>query len=182
MSGIPYLLWNNQETVPYTITEAYKGVIGDYVANQENSAALAFPLNVADNPEGAFFQNEWLQVIDSTGAAPAVGTVFDDSQFAIPLFVPLDVSVSIVPLPVLQNFYESDPTGTTQDLFQVGIGLTAVGDYISSGPAGLLDELTFQGFINLPNFAIPILDIPASASTAAATDGGSLLSDLTAIF
>lgn len=177
VSGIPYLLWNNQETVPYTITEAYKGVVGEYIANQDNSLALPVTLNGSYSPGIGLFLNEWLQVIDSTGAAPAVGTVFDDSAFAIPVFNPVEIITP--PLPILQNFYESDPTGTTQDLFQVGF-FPAVGNYISIGPAGLLDELTFQG---VPiDFAIPILNIPFTAPTAAVEDAGSLWSDIAALF
>jgi len=177
ISGIPYLLWTDQETVPYSIDDIGTLQFGDYVANQENTAALGIPVNLPDNFALAFFQNDWLQVIDSSGAAPAVGTVFDDSAFSIPLFSP--ITLNLAALPVLQNFYESDPTGTTQDLFQIDIFNVGLGDYISTGPAGLLDELTVEG---IGNFAIPIVDIPASASTAAATDAGSLLPDLAAMF
>lgn len=177
ISGIPYLLWTNQETVPYSIDDIGTGAFGDYVANQEITSALGIPLNLPDNPGLAFFQNDWAQVIDSTGTAPAVGTVFDDSTFAIPLFSPITFNVGA--LPVLQNFYESDPTGTTQDLFQIDILSAGLGNYISTGPAGILDELTVVG---IGNFAIPILDIPASASSGAATDAGALLPDLAAMF
>jgi hypothetical protein len=79
----------------------------------------------------------------------------------------------------LQNFYELDPTGTTQDLFQVDVFGAGLGNYISTGPAGLLDELTVEG---IGNFALPLFDIPATASTAAATETGALLADLAAMF
>lgn len=177
ISGIPYLLWTNQETVPYSIDNIDTGAFGDYVANQEITSALGIPLNLPDNPGLAFFQNDLAQVIDSTGAAPAVGTVFDESTFAIPLFSP--ITLNIAALPVLQNFYESDPTGTTQDLFQIDILSAGLGNYISTGPAGILDELTVVG---IGNFALPIFDIPATTSAAVATDGGSLLSELAAMF
>lgn len=177
ISGIPYLLWTDQETVPYSTDDINPVQFGDYTANQQDSFALGIPLNLPRDPGMAFFGNEWLQVIDSTGTAPAVGTVFDDSAFALPVFSPFTLNIAF--LPVLQDFYETDPTGTTQELFQIDIFNIGLGDYISTGPAGLLDELTVEG---IGNFAIPILDIPATASTGAATDAGSLLSDLTTLF
>jgi hypothetical protein len=177
VSGIPYLFWDNQETVPYSIADINPLQFGDYVANQEISTALGFNINGAFFPNYAFFSNDWMQVIDSTGAAPAVGTVFDESTFAVPIISP--GPPFLFPLPVLQSFYESDPTGTTQELFQIDILNVGLGNYISTGPAGLLDELTVEG---IGNFAIPILDIPASASTGAATDAGALLPDVAALF
>lgn len=177
LSGIPYLFWNNQETVPYSIADLNPIQFGDYLANEEVSTALGFNINGAFFPNYAFFSNDWMQVIDSTGAAPAVGTVFDESTYAVPIVSP--GPLLIYPLPLLQNFYESDPTGTTQDLFQIDVFTAGFGNYISTGPAGILDELTVEG---IGNFAIPILDIPFTTPTAAVEDAGSLWSDIAALF
>lgn len=178
VSGIPYLLWNNQETVTYSIIDGYtRELMGEYVAKQDDSVGLPLTLNGSYFQDFGLLQNDSLQVIDSSGAAPAVGTEFGYSGVTIPLFNP--ITLNIWPMPVLQDYYESDPTGTTQELFQINLFGTAVGNYISSGPNGLLDELTYIGF---GVFAIPILDIPAAASTAAVADAGSLWSDFAATF
>jgi hypothetical protein len=155
------LLYSSQFQTPWAIYDQNTGaVLGDYVTQSNNSGAL-------------FFDNSATQVIDSTGAAPAVGTEWDTSDLGIP--VTIGVPGELEPL---QNFFESDPSGSTQDLFQINFLSDAVlGNYYSTGPTGTLDELIF-----FTNDVVPILDIPASASTGAATDAATLWSDLTAMF
>lgn len=156
--GLCPLYCTGQFDTPWTIYDQNTGdVLGSYVTHASNLQAL-------------FLSNSSEQVIDSTGAAPAVGSLWDMSDLGIPVFFG-PVAGLFEPL---QNFYHSDPTGVVQDLFQINFGSAAVfGTYFSSGPTGILDELIFFG-----NTAVPIFDIPATA----ATDAGSLWSDIAAMF
>jgi hypothetical protein len=165
-SGLFPLYWTTQGSVQHAIIDPQTGgLAATYGANESGDAALYGVL-----------QNTVTQVIDTTAGAPAVGTLWDTSEFDIPIIIGTDAFV----LPVLLNDYESDPTGTTQDGFQIDL-FTQLGNYFSTGAAGTLDELTIQGFGPF-SFALPLFDIPATASTGAATDGGSLLSDLATMF
>ncbi|WIM88123.1 hypothetical protein PT015_00935 [Candidatus Mycobacterium wuenschmannii] len=162
VSGIPLLLATTQQTVPYSILDEYtQQLLGSYDAKENDAVAL-------------FVLNDWSQVIDSAGAAPADGTLFDHSALFLPTIGPFTPEVTYLPL--VQNYYELDPTGTTQDLFGFGIVGNGVENYISIGPAGTMDELIVQGFV------FPIFDIPATASTGAAIDGGASLFDLSNLF
>ncbi|MGB6208154.1 hypothetical protein [Mycobacterium sp.] len=159
------MYWTTQGTGGFDIFDPPTGhVIATYDATVHVDAALLAALT-----------NTVTQVIDTTAGGPAVGTVWGVSEFGIPIIAGTDFFVQ----PVLVNYSESDPTGTTQDWFQ--IPALQVGDYFSTGPAGTLDELTFQG-LGPFSFVVPLFDIPAAASTAAATDTSSLLSDLSAMF
>lgn len=167
-SVLPPWYWTSQGTVQYTIIDPNTGHVGATYDATENNEAFLF----------ASFENNITQVTDTTAGAPAVGTLWDDSGFSIPIVI----GTYVLQWPVLGNDYESDPTGTTRDFSSIDLGVQ-LGNYFSTGPAGTLDELTFQGpgFPFIP-FAIPILDLPAAASTAAATDAGSLWSDIAALF
>lgn len=156
--GLCPLYCTGQFDTPWTIYDQNTGdVLGDYETHASNLQAL-------------FLSSSSEQVIDSTGAAPAVGSLWNMSDLGIPVFFG-PVAGLFEPL---QNFYESDPTGVMQDLFQINFGSAAVfGNYFSTGPTGTLDELIF-----LTNYVVPILDIPAAAST----DAGSLWSDIAAMF
>lgn len=166
-SGLFPLYWNTQGTVEYAIIEPSGHAGPTYDATVNNEFFLLGAL-----------ENTMTQVTDTTAGAPAIGTLWEGFGFSIPIFT----GMYVLQWPVLGNAYESDPTGTTQDFFSLDVGVQ-LGNYFSTGPAGTLDELTFQGpgFPFIP-FAIPILDIPATASTAAATDTGSLLPDLATLF
>lgn len=166
-SGLFPLYWTTQGTVEYAIIEPSGHAGPTYDATVNNEFLLLGSL-----------ENSMTQVTDTTAGAPAVGTLWDGSGFSIPIFL----GMYPIQWPVLGNAYESDPTGTIRDFFQLDVGVQ-LGNYFSSGPAGTLDELTFSGpgFPFFP-FAIPILDIPATASTGAATDAGALLPELAALF
>lgn len=165
-SGLFPLYWTTQGTVEHAIIDPYTGhVAATYDATVNNEFLLYGSV-----------ENAMTRVIDTTAGAPAVGTLWDGSGFSIPFVIGTYVSA----LPVLGNDYESDPTGTTRDFFSIDLGVQ-LGNYFSTGPAGTLDELTFQGAGIFP-FAIPILDIPAAASTAAAADFSTPWSDIAAIF
>jgi hypothetical protein len=162
VSGIPLLLSTTQQTVPYSILDDYtQQVLGSYDAKEDNVAAL-------------FVLNDLSQIMDSSGAAPADGTVYDSSELALPMIGPFTPEITYLPL--VENYYELDPTGTTQDLFGFGIVGNGVENYISTGPAGVMDELIVQHFV------FPIFDIPATASSGAAIDGAASLFDLPNLF
>lgn len=152
------LYCTGQFDTPWTIYDQNTGdVLGSYDTHSDNLQAL-------------LVSSSSIQVIDSAGAAPAVGSLWNMSDLGIPVFFG-PVAGLFEPL---QNFYQSDPTGAIQDLFQINFGSAAVfGNYFSTGPTGILDELIFFG-----NTVVPILDIPA----AAATDDGSMWSDIAAVF
>jgi hypothetical protein len=62
VSGIPLLLATTQQTVPYSILDEYtRELLGSYDAREDNVVAL-------------FLLNDWSQIIDSSGAAPADGS------------------------------------------------------------------------------------------------------------
>ena len=164
-SGLFPLYWTTQGTVEYAIIDP-SGHGGPTYDATENDQFLLY----------GSVEHTMTQVIDTTPGAPAVGTLWDSSGFSIPIILGTYVST----WPVLGNAYESDPTGTTQDFFSINLGIQ-LGNYFATGPAGTLDELTFQGPGIFP-FAIPLLDIPAAASTATATDPGTLWSDIAAMF
>jgi hypothetical protein len=113
------------------------------------------------------YTSESEQVIASDGLAPAVGTEWDFSGLTAEL-------IPGVFLPT-QVFLDSSLTTSagTADVFSV-LGLE--NDFYD-GPAGIFDYLGFNQ--NEASF-IPIIDIPAETSPAAATDFSALWSDLLA--
>lgn len=136
-----------QQNIPYTIYgQTAPDVLGDYVTKVNGTWTL-------------FFDYGTMQVTDSTGAAPAVGTVWDTLDVGFPL----SVSGVAGHINVWQNFYEGDPDGSVRDLLQFNvISAPVIGNYFSSGPDGLLDELILFG-----NQVVPIIDIPAVSVAAA---------------
>lgn len=166
-TGLPPFYFNTEGTVHYVIRDPEGGVVATYDAH-ENVDSVVLPLSLT---------NSVTQVIDTTDGAPAVGTLWDTAQLAIPIFISAPGFISF---PILHNFYESDPTGVTQDLFR--IDPLYFGNYFSTGPEGTLDELVFFAPFPGGTFAIPLFDIPATASTADATDIGALWSDIAAMF
>lgn len=154
-----------QEDIHQTIYGTYPDVVGSYDTHGHYVTTL-------------FSEDDTTQVTDTTGAAPAVGTVWDYSDFHTLILYPDPAQ-----WPWEQNYYEYDPsTGLTQDLFSFNWqSLGTFENYFSSGPDGTLDE-----FIVF-NHVIPIFDFPApsAAELAGAGDVGdfsTMWSDLAALF
>jgi hypothetical protein len=106
------------------------------------------------------------QVISSDGVAPAVGTEWNYETFQIPepgFEYGLFVNTSLTTSAGTVDAFEWEPSLWVNDFY--------------SGPAGTFDYLVYN--IDTPEqTAIPIIDIPATTSTAAAADFGTLWSEL----
>jgi hypothetical protein len=116
-------------------------------------------------PEPSFnYSSE--QVISSDGVAPAVGTEWNYEQFQIPSFG--------FEYGIFENTSLTTPAGTV-DAFE-SLQSPWANDFYS-GPAGIFDY--WVNGVGTPNeTAIPIIDMPAETSTAAAADFSTLWSDL----
>lgn len=138
-SSFPYLYNFLQENIPYTIYDQSDHVIGAYDVKDTGGIVGLLPLFGVDDSSAV--------VTDSTGAAPAVGTEFDGTAL-FSVIAPGGYAQEIV-----GNSFMSSPDGTSSDLFGILPG-DAIGNYISIGPTGLLDEVGFFGTW------VPIIDIP----------------------
>ena len=133
VSSIPYLYTFHTENIPYTVFDQGQNVVGTYDIEQTGQISGLLPeIGLVDESD---------VVSDSTGAAPAVGTEWDGTALGL-LFPQFDFFV--------QNSMSS-PDGTSADLFVL---LDVVGNYFSTGSAGIVDELDFFGTW------VPIIDIP----------------------
>jgi hypothetical protein len=117
-------------------------------------------------PEPAFnYSSE--QVISSDGVAPAVGTEWNYEQFQIPSFG--------FEYGIFENTSLTTPAGTV-DAFEWLQYPPWANDFYN-GPAGIFDYLVTD--IGTPEqTAIPIIDIPADASSGAAAEFSTLWADL----
>lgn len=147
-SSIPYLYDFGHYNTPYTVYDGANSVIGDYETETDRLSLGWFP----------YLGYSTQAVIDSTGAAPAVGTVWDEWAFGA------QVGIGLIP-PLFQNTYMSSPDGTVVDVFQILPGMLGVnGNYFSAGPSGIVEGLWILGTY------IPILDIPAASALSADVD------------
>jgi hypothetical protein len=118
-----------------------------------------------DFPEDAFSSSSE-QVISSDGVAPAVGTEWNYEQYLIPAFGN--------EYGIFENTSLTTSAGTV-DAFE-SLQSPWANDFYS-GPAGTFDYLVYD--VGTPEqTAIPIIDMPATASTAAVADFSTLWSDL----
>lgn len=116
-------------------------------------------------PESSFYSSSE-QVISSDGVAPAVGTEWNYQQYLIPAFGNL--------YGIYENTSLTTPAGTV-DAFE-WLQSPWANDFYN-GPAGIFDYwVTGVGTAN--ETAIPIIDMPAETSSAAAADFSTLWSDL----
>ena len=154
-----------KENIPYSIYQpGGVNVIGNYEVARDYEALGGV---------GPIFENNLQQAFNSSGAAPADGTVWEQTAAG------LQFGISRVNF--FENFYTSGPTGSTQDLFQIDFLTNPVfANYYSSGPDGTLDEWLFPGGVH-----IPIIDIPGADSMTAnfdPGDGSELWPDLAGLF
>lgn len=139
VSSVPYLYNFVQENDPYTIFDQADHVVGAYDTKDTSFVVGLLPLVGVINNSAV--------VTDSTGAAPAVGTEYDGSG------VFYELLLGGPGLPLIQNTVMSSPDGTSADwLWSDPLD---AGNYFSTGPTGILDELSFFGTV------VPIIDIPA---------------------
>jgi hypothetical protein len=114
-----------------------------------------------------FFEQDSDVVTASEGVAPAVGTEWDQSIFWLPSFG--------YELELYVNASMTTSAGTVDVFTPENIPfLSNWSNEFYSGPAGLFDDLVSANGAT----AIPIIDIPAEASSAAAADVSTLWSDL----
>lgn len=139
-SSFPYLYNFLQEDNPYTTYDQAGHVVGAYETQETGGIVGLLPL--------LGFSHDYQVAIDSTGAAPDVGTVWDRTAFAS-VVAPGGYAQAVI-----ANSYMSSPDGTSSDLFGILPG-DAIANYFSTGPTGILDELGFFGTW------VPIIDIPA---------------------
>jgi hypothetical protein len=104
------------------------------------------------------------QVISSEGVAPAVGTEWTGESFVIPAFGDQ--------FSIFANSSLTTSAGTV-DLFTWQQAPVWANEFYS-GPAGIFDDIVNYN----ASTAIPIIDLPATASTGAAADFGTLWSEL----
>jgi hypothetical protein len=151
--SIPGLYTSLQQDNPYSVSD------GSYETHLIEQI-------FGGGPPSVTYTSESEQVTASDGLAPAVGTEWDNS------FLTASLLPGLLPT---QLFLDSSLTTSagTADVFMV-LGLE--NDFYD-GPAGIFDYLGFNG--NEASF-IPIIDIPAETSPAAATDFSALWSDLLA--
>jgi hypothetical protein len=135
-SSVPYLYNLFQQNDPYSIFDQANHLVGDYDVKETAAVVGLLPL--------LGFNNDSEVVTDSTGAAPAIGTEWDQAAlFSAP---------GGYPLALIADSSSSSPDGTSANLLE--IPLADIGNYFSSGPTGLVDELSLFGTV------VPIIDIP----------------------
>jgi hypothetical protein len=121
-------------------------------------------------PPGDGYLSASEQVISSDGVAPAVGTEWNYEQYLIPAFGNQ--------YGIFENTSLNTSAGTV-DAFE-SLQAPWANDFYS-GPAGTFDYLVDD--VGTPEqTAIPIIDMPAETSSAAAADVSTLWSDLAAMF
>jgi hypothetical protein len=149
-TGFPPYVSATQGDFPFQVTDNDGNVVGTYGVHGS-----------VNNFFGTISQE--YQVYDSTGMAPADGTIYD--VFSTP---------GLVSLIGISNHYVSGLAGT-YDLFE-SAGLA---NYFSSTPDGALTDTVY-----LYGTVIPIIDIPApdGADSADVVDVGALSSDIAAPF
>jgi hypothetical protein len=117
-------------------------------------------------PPGDGFSSASEQVISSDGVAPAVGTEWNYEQYLIPAFgneYGIFANSSLTTSAGMVDAFEWLPSDSVNDFY--------------SGPAGTFDYLVYD--IGTPEqTAIPIIDMPAETSSAAAADFSTLWSEL----
>jgi hypothetical protein len=117
-------------------------------------------------PPEPWFNYDSAQVISSDGVAPAVGTEWNGETFQIPSFgfeYGLFENTSLTTSAGMVDAFESLQAPWANEFY--------------SGPAGIFDY--WVNGVGTPNItAIPIIDMPATASTAAAADFSTLWSEL----
>jgi len=119
-----------------------------------------------NGPPGDGFLSASEQVISSDGVAPAVGTEWNYEQYLIPAFGNQ--------YGIFENTSLTTSAGTV-DAFE-SLQSPWANDFYS-GPAGTFDYLVYD--VGTPEqTAIAIIDMPATASTAAAADFSTLWSEL----
>lgn len=156
-SSFPDLYSSVDEIDHYLVYDSARDLVGSYDVKDTGLVLGSIP----------YLSQGSEVVIDSTGAAPAVGTVWDLGGSGIVL--------GSLPFNFEFNDYTNSPGGTTVDEFE--ILLLGLGNFYSSGPAGTFDELALFGTV------VPIIDAPASTAMSAGLDMGDLggLTDLGAL-
>lgn len=174
-SQIPGLYNGYHADVTYNFTDADTNESGEYTAHVVNQTFGGWPI-----PGFPFYTENAENVLDSSGAAPVVGTSWSDSTLGIS-FMPPVVSQT--------SFYDDQqlvtPALTAEAFHSVGMAPAAVyetvhyadgslvsyywdpsfiSNYFSTGPAGTLDELIFFG-----QYVVPVMDIPAATTAAFAS-------------
>jgi hypothetical protein len=114
-----------------------------------------------------YFEHDSTVVTASEGVAPAVGTEWDNSYFWLPSW-PYSLELYV-------NNSMTTSAGTVDVFTPQNIPLLSEwSNEFYKGPAGIFDDIVSANGAT----AIPIIDIPATASTGAAADLGTLWSEL----
>jgi hypothetical protein len=114
-----------------------------------------------------YFEHDSTVVTASEGVAPAVGTEWDHSYFWLPSW-PYSLELYV-------NNSMTTSAGTVDVFTPQNIPLLSEwSNEFYNGPAGIVDDLVYQNGATV----IPLIDIPADTSSAAAADFSTLWSDL----